>query len=80
MSTTRTIWTKDFSQKYFNDLLFSRTQNAVSMRNFYLEQSSGRYTVNGKVENWVTVPYNEARYGTNLCGDIVCSTVWSLRQ
>ena len=47
------------------------------MRNFYLEQSSGRYTVNGTVENYVTVPYNEARYGTNLCGDIVCSTVWA---
>src|SRR6478735_4012777 len=72
-----TIWTKDFSQKYFNDLLFSGKKNAISMRNFYLEQSSGRYTVNGTVENYVTVPYNEARYGTNLCGDIVCSTVWS---
>ncbi len=35
------------------------------MRNFYLEQSSGRYTVNGTVEDYVTVPYNEARYGTN---------------
>ena len=72
-----TIWTEDFSQKYFNDLLFSGKKNAISMRNFYLEQSSGRYTVNGTVENYVTVPYNEARYGTNLCGDIVCSTVWS---
>ena len=26
--------------------------------------------------DWVTVPYNEARYGTNPCGSIVCSTVW----
>jgi immune inhibitor A len=24
----------------------------------------------------VKVPFNEARYGTNLCGSIVCSTVW----
>ena len=46
------------------------------MRNFYIEQSSNRYTVNGDVTNWVQVPFNEARYGTNLCGGIVCSTVW----
>ena len=75
-----TIWTQDFSQKYFQDLLFSGKKNAVSMRNFYLEQSSGRYTVNGTVEDWVTVPYNEARYGTNYCGDIVCAHGLALRQ
>jgi immune inhibitor A len=50
------------------------------MRNFYKEQSSNRYTVNGEVTDWVKVPYNEARYGTNLCGGIVCSTVWDFVQ
>jgi immune inhibitor A len=56
------------------------------MRNFYIEQSSGRYTVHGGVTNWGTVINNEARYGNNACGNnacgnnacgsIACSTVW----
>lgn len=75
-----TIWTPDFSQSYFDELLFSEAPNAVSMRNYYIEQSSNRYAVNGHVTDWVQVSFNEARYGTNLCGDIVCSTVWDLVQ
>ena len=71
-----TIWTSDFSQPYFNDLLFSEKKSAISMRKFYLEQSSGRYTVNGTVEDWVKVPNNEANYGANYCGDIVCARTW----
>lgn len=71
-----TIWTSDFSQSYFDKLLFDSTKGANSMRNYYIEQSSGRYTVNGKVDGWVTVPYNEARYGADYCGSIVCATTW----
>jgi immune inhibitor A len=70
------IWTSDFNKSYYETLLFSGAPGAVSMRNFYVEQSSNRYTVNGQVTDWVQVPFNEARYGTNLCGSIVCSTVW----
>lgn len=70
------IWAPDFNKAYYENMLFSQTPGAVSMRNFYIEQSSNRYTVNGIVEDWVQVPYNEARYGTNACGSIVCSTVW----
>jgi immune inhibitor A len=70
------IWTSDFTKAYYENMLFSQAPGAVSMRNFYIEQSSNRYTVNGIVEDWVQVPFNEARYGTNLCGSIVCSTVW----
>ena len=72
-----TIWTSDFNKAYYENLLFSEAPGAVSMRNFYIEQSSNRYTVNGIVEDWVQVPFNEARYGTNLCGSNVCSTVWA---
>lgn len=71
------IWTSDFTKSYYENMLFSGAAGAVSMRNFYIEQSSNRYTVNGEVADWVLVPFNEARYGTNLCGSIVCSTVWS---
>lgn len=71
-----TIWAPDFTKNYYENMLFSEERGAVSMRNFYIEQSSNRYAVNGQVTDWVQVPFNEARYGTNLCGDIVCSTVW----
>ena len=46
------------------------------MRNFYIELSANRYTVNGDVTDWVRVPFNEANYGANYCGDIVCARTW----
>ena len=75
-----TIWTPDFSQPYYHDLLFDDAPGATSMRNFYIEQSSGRYTVNGEVTDWVEVPFNEAHYGSNYCGDIVCARDVALRR
>ena len=71
-----TIWVPDFSQEYYEELLFSDAPGAISMRNFYLEQSSGRYTVDGDVTDWGRVPYNTARYGHNECGSNVCADVW----
>ena len=71
-----TIWAPDFTEAYYEDLLFSEAPGAVSMRNFYIEQSSNRYTVNGDVTDWVQVPYNAAAYGRNYCGSIVCAQTW----
>jgi immune inhibitor A len=71
-----TIWAPDFTPDYYSSMLFSDTPGAVSMRNFYKEQSSNRYTVNGDVTDWVQVPYNEANYGSNYCGGIVCARTW----
>jgi immune inhibitor A len=71
-----TIWTPDFTKAYYENMLFSEAPGAVSMRNFYIEQSSNRYTVNGVVENWVQVPFNEANYGSDYCGGIVCARTW----
>lgn len=71
-----TIWEPDFSKEYFEDLLFSERRGAVSMRNFFIEQSSNRYTVNGEVTDWVDVPYNAAYYGSNYCGSITCARTW----
>lgn len=70
------IWSTDFNKPYYENILFSGKPGAVSMRNYYIEQSSNRYTVNGVVEDWVTLPFNEARYGANYCGSIVCATTW----
>ncbi|HEY7691042.1 MAG TPA: immune inhibitor A domain-containing protein [Gaiellaceae bacterium] len=67
-----TIWAPNFDVDYYNNLLFSEAKGFSSMRNFYIENSSGQYAVNGKVEDWVEVPYNEAAYGSDYCGDIVC--------
>lgn len=71
-----TIWTADFSESYFEKLLFSEAPGAISMRKYYIEQSSNRYAVNGDVTSWVQVPYNAAGYGRNYCGDIVCAQTW----
>jgi immune inhibitor A len=71
-----TIWAPDFDRPYYENLLFSETAGASSMRNFYVEQSSNRYTVNGSITDWVQVPFNEAYYGSNYCGDIVCARTW----
>jgi immune inhibitor A len=51
-----TIWVPDFSRDYFMDLLFAEGPGVNSMRNFYIEQSSNRYTVHGDVTDWAQVP------------------------
>ncbi|WP_156104037.1 immune inhibitor A domain-containing protein [Shewanella mangrovi] len=75
-----TIWKPDFSQAHFQDLLFSEAPGAISMRNFYIELSSNRYTVNGDVTDWVQVPYRAAHYGRDYCGSTVCQTTWLFVQ
>ena len=75
-----TIWAPDFTPEYYENLLFSDEPGAVSMRNYYIEQSSNRYTVNGDVTDWVEVPYNAAHYGRNYCGGIVCQQTWRFVQ
>ena len=67
-----TNWNKDYSQKYFNNMYFNR------MKSFYEQQSSGKYSISGAVTEWVTVPFNQARYGNDACGDVVCNSVWFL--
>lgn len=67
-----TIWNKDFNRKYFENMYFSR------MKKFYEEQSGGAYSFAGDVSAWVKVPFNQARYGRNTCGDNVCNNTWFL--
>ncbi len=57
-----TIWRADFNRAYFLDLMFGPKE---SFKDFYLKQSGGRFLADGDVSEWVTVPYNEARYGHN---------------
>lgn len=88
-----TIWKPDFSRQSYQELFFDSSRGANSMANYYEEQSSGRYSVEGGVSNWVRLDADEAEYGTNDCdgdGDDdsdnepndadsnVCSTTWGM--
>ncbi len=57
-----TIWEPDFNRDYYLGILFN---DANSMRSFYVEQSSNRYTVHGDVTEWIPVPNNAAYYDDN---------------
>ncbi|MFE5550003.1 immune inhibitor A domain-containing protein [Streptomyces sp. NPDC056534] len=77
-----TAWQADYSQKHFQDLYFGTGKDAEgqpkqSLKTYYEKTSSGRYSVGGEVSDWVKVEYNEARYGSNYCGDNSCN-VWDL--
>jgi immune inhibitor A len=70
-----TIWVEDFSQEHYDTLLYSKGARP-SMANYYLAQSSGAYSVDGYVSDWLTVPNNPSGYGSNYCGGIVCADTW----
>ena len=62
------------------DLYFG-TSGEDSLKTYYEKQSSGRYSVDGKVTDWVKVQYNEARYGRSNgfpCAGNVCANTWDL--
>ena len=67
-----TLWQADYDKAHYVDMYFNR------MAKYYETQSSGRYSVQGEVTDWVKVPFNEALYGRNYCGSIVCPTSRSL--
>jgi immune inhibitor A len=74
-----TNWREDYDQPYYQDLYFGEGEQSVA--SYYDKQSSGRYTVNGQVSDWVKVKYNEARYGRSdgfPCATNVCSNTWEL--
>ncbi len=69
------IWVSDFNRDYYMDMLFDDAPGATSMRNYYIEQSSNRYTVHGDVTDWIPVPNNAAYYDDNPD-----SNVWNFLQ
>ncbi len=73
-----TAWQADYDQQHFEDLYFGHGKGVDSVKTYYEKQSSGRYSVEGEVSDWVKVPYNEARYGNNACGDSNCPSVWNV--
>jgi immune inhibitor A len=73
-----TAWQADYNRQHFQDLYFSHAKDTESLAKYYEKQSSGRYSVDGEVADWVKVPWNEARYGSNYCGSSICSNAWDL--
>ena len=48
---TSRFWIPDFTPAHYQNMLFDRKPKARSMASFYLEQSGGRYTVDGVAKN-----------------------------
>ncbi len=75
-----TIWVDDFSRDYFNKLLYDASPGVNSMANYFLEQSSGRYTVYGDATDWTTVPKGYAYYDDSVGGEDTSTNVWLFLQ
>jgi immune inhibitor A len=73
-----TVWQADYNAKHYRDMYFGTGKNVESLKTYMEAQSSGRYSVDGEVTDWVKVQYNEARYGRDVCGSHVCTNVWAL--
>jgi len=66
-----TIWSPDFSRDHYLDMLFAEGEGANSMRSYYIEQSSNRYTVYGDVTDWTVAPQAACSYDDDLGGPAV---------
>ena len=67
-----TYWTADTSPQHYRDMLFAPGGGSYgypSFHDFYLELSSGRFTWDGQVSNWVQVPQPESDFGANSRAD-----------
>lgn len=73
------LWVSDFSPEHYKKMLFTEggydaidqngnTLHLDSMVDYYLEQSGGRYKVDGDVFGWYTLPHSEAYYGDDADG------------
>lgn len=67
-----TNWQADYDRAHFEELYFGTGKNTESVKTYFETQSSGRYTVDGTVSDWVKVKYNQARYGRED------ATAWNL--
>ncbi len=66
-----TYWLPDFNRDHYQNMMFG---SGESFADFYKKQSNGRFLAKGDVSDWVQVPYNESRYGSNDYSD--STTYW----
>lgn len=84
-----TVWQADYNRDYFENLYFGdggpigAGGEQETVKQWFERQSSGRYSIDGTVSDWVKVRYNEARYGRSNgfpCAGNVCNNTWRLVQ
>ena len=81
--TTRPSGRPTTAADHYQQLYFGEGNGVESLKTYYETQSSGRYSVDGEVTDWVKVRYNEARYGRSNgypCAGNVCRNTWDLVQ
>ncbi|HEX3014920.1 MAG TPA: immune inhibitor A domain-containing protein [Desulfobacteria bacterium] len=78
----RDYWVANFDNDHYTKMLFDKTPGANSLANFYLAQSDGRFSVDGKVYGWIKLPYSEAYYGADAAGgtDNANGPAWRIVQ
>jgi immune inhibitor A len=63
-----TYWLPDFNRQHYRDMIYAPGGGSYgfpSMRDYYLQQSSGRFTVAGQVSKWVHIDAPESEFGAN---------------
>ena len=84
-----TVWQPNYDRQHYQDLYFGQGGAAgsggdtESVKQYFERQSSGRYSVDGYVSDWVKVTYNEARYGRSNgypCARQRLPNTWDLVQ
>lgn len=58
-------WVPNFDNNHYTQMLFDKTKGVNSLANYYLAQSDGRFTVDGKVYGWIKLPHPESWYGAD---------------
>ena len=73
-----TVWQQDYNRDHYQELYFG--ESGDTLKTYYEAQSSGRYSVEGEVTDWVRVKYNEARYGRDcdINGNCTGANMWAL--
>ena len=89
-----TFWPGDFSTMHYQQMLFGnsypiydaagalRGTSDDTMRNYYLEQSHGTYTVSGDIGDWVMLDLPESWYGADseVGTDDLTGDVWRVAR
>jgi len=71
-----TLWVPDFSREHYLDMLFAEGEEANSMRQYYIEQSSNRYAVYGDVTDWTLAPNDACSYDDDISNPNGGNAVW----
>ena len=71
-----TLWVEDFNRDVYLEMLFAEGKDVNSMREFYIENSSNRYTVYGDVTDWALAPAEACSYDDDLVDPRGGNAVW----